>query len=306
MQTIRTLALGTALAALLGAAAQAQGAAEVMEASPEIAALPGVAPNPDLAAALPEAIRSAGVLKVATDLTPPISFFDESGSLIGIDADIAAALGVILGVEVQMTDLGAGAGIVPAILSRRFDMTISGINDDPELEKQVDVIDYMYDATTIMVAQGNPLGIASMEDLCGKRVAVPVGTFQNRLVTAFAEDCPEPMQIMSLPKMPDVLQSVRSGRADATVNGYATSVYTTEKQVGKGVGLEALPDIRLAVGYLGMLTSKENPELRDTVVAALQQMVDAGGYKAIMEKWGLGPLAVETVKVNDAASMPVE
>nr|WP_228028469.1 ABC transporter substrate-binding protein [Donghicola mangrovi] len=268
--------------------------------------MPGVTANPDLAAQLPQSIRDAGVLRIATDLTPPISFFDDQGKLIGIDADIAKALSIILDIEVEMTDLGAGAGIVPAILSKRFDMSISGINDDPLLEKQVDVIDYMFDATTIMVQQGNPQGIASMDDLCGKRVAVPVGTFQNRLVTAFAESCAEEMQIMSLPKMPDVLQSVRTGRADATVNGYATSVYTTEKQVGKGVGLEALPEIRLAVGYLGMLTHKQNPELRDTVVAALQQMVDEGGYGQIMESWGLGPLAVETVKVNDAASMPVE
>lgn len=111
---------------------------------------------------------------------------------------------------------------------------------------------------------------------------------------------------MSLPKMPDVLQAVRTGRADATVNGYATSVYTTAHQVGNGKGLEALPDIRLAVGYLGMLTAKDNAALRDTLAAALEQMVQAGGYKAIMEKWGLGPLAVTSVKVNDAASMPVE
>lgn len=307
MNTFFKFALAPVLAATLAASGvQAQGMAETMTASAEIMALPGVTANPELAAKLPAAIRDAGVLRVATDLTPPISFHDDAGKLVGIDADIAAALGVILGIEVQMTDLGAGAGIVPAILSKRFDMTISGINDDPDLEKQVDVVDYMYDATTIMVLQGNPLGIASMDDLCGKRVAVPVGTFQNRLVTKFAESCIEPMQIMSLPKMPDVLQAVRTKRADATVNGYATSVYTTEKQVGKGVGLQALPDIRLAVGYLGMLTSKDNPELRDTVVAALQQMVDEGGYTRIMQKWGLGPLAVETVKVNDAASLPLE
>ena len=157
-----------------------------------------------------------------------------------------------------------------------------------------------------MTIQGNPLGIASMADLCGRRVAVPVGTFQNRMVEAASAKCETPIEILSLPKMPVVLQAVRTGRADATVNGYATSVYTTANQVGNGKGLQALPDIRLAVGYLGMLTAKDTPELRDTLVAALEQMVAAGGYKAIMEKWGLGPLAVEAVKVNDAASMPVE
>ncbi|KAA3509438.1 ABC transporter substrate-binding protein [Agrobacterium rosae] len=296
---------GIALVLLATSAHAAEGNAIKMVPDAVVAKLPGVVFDKALADRLPPTIKDKKVLKVATDLTPPISFQAEDGKLIGIDADIAAALGVILGVDVQMTNVGAGTAIVPAVLSKRFDMTISGINDDVELEKQVDVIDYMFDATTIMTIKGNPLGIKSMEDLCGKKVAVPVGTFQARMVEAASAKCAIPMNIMSIPKMPDVLQAVRTGRADATVNGYATSVYTTENQTGKGVGLQALPDVRLAVGYLGMLVSKDNPDLRDTVIASLQHMVDTGAYKAIMEKWGLGPLAVTTVKFNDAASMPV-
>lgn len=296
---------GIAFALMATSAVAAEGPAIKMVPDADVAKLPGFTFDQKLADRLPTAIKDKKVLKVATDLTPPISFQAEDGKLIGIDADIAAALGVILGVDVQMTNVGAGAAIVPAVLSKRFDMTISGINDDVELEKQVDVIDYMFDATTIMTIKGNPLGIKSMEDLCGKKVAVPVGTFQARMVEAASAKCTTPMNIMSIPKMPDVLQAVRTGRADATVNGYATSVYTTENQTGKGVGLQALPDVRLAVGYLGMLVSKDNPDLRDTVIASLQHMVDSGAYKAIMEKWGLGPLAVKTVKFNDAASMPV-
>lgn len=293
-----TLAAGSVFAA--------ESAPVKMAPDTDVAKLPGVILTQKLADGLPIAIKKAGILKVATDLTPPISFHADDGKLVGIDADLAAALGVILGVDVQMTDVGAGAAIVSSILSKRFDISISGINDDPELEKQVDVIDYMYDATTIMTIKDNPLGIQSMADLCGKKVAVPVGTFQARLVEAASAKCSTPIEVMSIPKMPDVLQAVRTGRADATVNGYATSVYTTANQTGKGKGLQALPDVRLAVGYLGMLTAKDNPELRDTVVAALQQMVDSGAYETIMKKWGLGPLAVKTVKVNDAANMPVD
>ncbi|WP_375508509.1 ABC transporter substrate-binding protein [uncultured Caballeronia sp.] len=266
--------------------------------------LPGVIATPLLENALPAAIKTSKVLKIATDLTPPISFHADDGALIGIDADIAKALGIILNVNVQMTDVGAGAAIVPSILSGRYDMTLSGINDDPALEQQVDVVDYMYDATTIMTLGGNPHGIKSMSDLCGKVVAVPVGTFQERLVEAESKRCStDTIHIMAIPKMPDVLQAVRAGRADATVNGYATSVYTTRHQVGNGTGLAALPNVRLAEGYLGILVAKNNKALRDSVVAALQQMVDSGAYSAILKKWDLDPLAVHTVKVNDAQQL---
>lgn len=299
-------ALVGAAAALVGPMVLAQGPAEAMKPTAEIAALPGVYFNEALAAALPAAVGRPARSRVATNLTPPISFHGETGGLVGHRCRPRRGARRDPGVEVRRTDAGAGAAIAPSILSGRFDVSISGINDDPELEKQVDVIGYMYDATTIMTLQGDPLGVASLEDLCGKRVAVSVGAFQNRLVQAASETCGVPMEILSLPKMPEVLQAVRTGRADATLNGDATSVYTTGNQVGNGKGLEALPEVRLAVGYLGMLTAKDNPELRDVLVAALEQMVAAGGHRAIMEKWGLGPLAVETVKVNDAAAMPAK
>ncbi len=302
---LRALLIGAALTTSLTTIASAQEAA-TMTPTDDVAALPGVEFNQALADKLPANIREAGVMKVATDLTPPISFHDENGDLVGIDADLAAAMGVILGLKIEMTDVGAGAAIVPSIMSKRFDISISGINDDPELEKQVDVIDYMFDATTIMTQMGNPLGIKGMADLCGKTVAVPVGTFQARLVEAASAECETPMNITSIPKMPDVLQAVRTGRADATVNGYATSVYTTANQTGNGTGLEALPDVRLAVGYLGMLTAKDNAEFRDVIVETLQSLVDSGAYGSIMAKWDLAPLAVTEVKVNDAASYPAE
>ena len=299
-------ALVGAAAALVGPMVLAQGSAEAMKPTAEIAALPGVYFNEALAAALPAAVGRPARSRVATNLTPPISFHGETGGLVGIDADLAAALGVILASRCGGRMRGRARRSRLRSLSGRFDVSISGINDDPELEKQVDVINYMYDATTIMTLQGDPLGVASLEDLYGKRVAVSVGAFQNRLVQAASETCGVPMEILSLPKMPEMLQGVRTGRADATLNGDATSVYTTGNQVGNGKGLEALPEVRLAVGYLGMLTAQDNPELRDVLVAALEQMVAAGGHRAIMEKWGLGPLAVETVKVNDAAAMPAK
>ncbi|MGO7580871.1 ABC transporter substrate-binding protein, partial [Rhizobium ruizarguesonis] len=59
-----------------------------------------------------------------------------------------------------------------SILAKRFDISISGINDYPDLEKQVDVIDYMYDATTIMTIKDNPLAIKGMEDLCGSNIGI--------------------------------------------------------------------------------------------------------------------------------------
>lgn len=273
----------------------------------EVTSLPGVAFDQGLADKLPAAIRSTGALKIVTTAyTPPIAYFGpDNKEIIGVDADIAKALGVLFGLKIEMTDIAAFPALIPALKAKRFDLAISGANDTPALEKQVDVVDYMYDGKTIMVQRGNPQHITAMADLCGKKVAVSVGSLQEQMVQAQSAKCATPIDIVSIPKQPDVLVAVRTGRVDATVNGYATSIYTTKHQLQNGVGLDALPDVRLAVGYLGMLTNKDDSQLRDAVAAGLQTLVTSGAYAQIMQKWGLDPLAIKDVKINDGINIPI-
>ena len=279
-----------------------------LEPAAEIAALPGVELDETLRGMLPESVLTANTLKVATAaFTPPISFWGPSNAeIIGIAPDLAAAFGVVFGVDVELIDLAMDSATIPAIKSGRFDLSMAGTNDLVERHEQVDFLDYMFDGKTIMVPQGNPRGIHDMDDLCGKTVAVGVGTFQERIVKEHSGQCAEAINILSIPKQPDVLVAVRSGRADATVNGYATSVYTTENQIQNGKGLEAIPAVRVAVGYVGMAFSKNNAEMRDAAQAALQKLIESGAYAAIMEKWGLGSLAVESAKINDAGNLQTD
>ncbi len=80
-KTSRT-AMALMTAAMLAYAAAPSMAADAMKA--DVATLPGVAFNQALADKLPAAIKKAGVMKVATDLTPPISFHDADGALIAL------------------------------------------------------------------------------------------------------------------------------------------------------------------------------------------------------------------------------
>jgi polar amino acid transport system substrate-binding protein len=271
-----------------------------------VSTLPGVAFSPTLAAMLPQDVRDAGALTIATTAyTPPITFFGpDNKEIIGVNADLMAALGIMFGVKVQLTDLGAFSALIPSIKARRFNISISGFFDNADLEKQVDVLSYMQDGKTILVLKGNPQGIHSMADLCGKKVSVAVGTPTETMVMDQSKKCPVPIDILSIPKNPDVLAAVRSGRVDATVNGYATSVYATAHQMQAGVGLEALPDVRLDPGNLGMLFNKSDTQLRDAVQAALQQLMQSGADRAIMKKWGLENLTIYKATINSAATQP--
>lgn len=255
---------------------------------------------------LPKAMRDAGKVTVATTAyTPPIVFMGpDNTEIIGLDADIIHAFSTMFGVKFEMTDLGNFAALIPALKARRFDMSISGMAATVEREKEMDMIPYMYDGKTIMVQQGNPLGIKSMEDLCGKKVAVGVGTAQEALVQQTSEQvCKDPIEVLSIPKQPEVLIAVRTGRAAATVGGYATGVYTTKHQIQNGVGMEALPEVRQDVGYNTIALAKGNDELRDALLKAFQKLIDSGSYAKMLEKWELAPLAIENARLNDAANL---
>ncbi|MBD9596367.1 ABC transporter substrate-binding protein [Ensifer sp. ENS05] len=256
---------------------------------------------------LPKSVRDAGKVTVATTAyTPPIVFMGpDNTEIIGLDADIINAFSVMFGVKFEIADLGNFAALIPALKAKRFDMSISGMGATLEREKQLDMIPYMYDGKTIMVQKGNPLGIKTMEDLCGQKVAVGVGTAQEALVKKTSDTkCKTPIQVLSIPKQPEVLIAVRTGRAAATVGGYATGVYTTKHQIQNGVGLEALPEVRQDVGYNTIALAKDNSELRDAVMAAFQKLIDSGDYAKMLAKWELAPLAIENARLNDAANLP--
>ncbi len=254
---------------------------------------------------LPAQIREAGSVRVSTTAyTPPLTFYGpDNREIIGIDPDILKGLEIVFGVKFEKTDLGVFSAIVPTLRGKRFDMSIGGFYDTIEAEEQVDIADFMFDGMTIMVKRGNPLGINGLDDLCGKTVAVTIATPTEKLVLDQAKACSKALTVLSMPKMPDVLIALRTGRAAASVGGYCTGVYTTAHQVGNGAGLEAVSNVKFGVGYLGIIFSKNNDQLRDAVRAGLQRLIDTGAYKTIMKRWGVEELAIHKATINNAAGI---
>ncbi len=92
-------------------------------------ALPEVKADPAVAALLPERFKSAGVIKVASDIPyPPMEMFDENQNLTGFDYDLAQALGAQLGVKIEL-QTQAFDSIIPSLQSGKHDVIMSGMND---------------------------------------------------------------------------------------------------------------------------------------------------------------------------------
>ncbi|HXE46298.1 MAG TPA: ABC transporter substrate-binding protein [Conexibacter sp.] len=263
--------------------------------------------DPALSKLLPASIRSAGVVNVATDMPyPPFEFFaDESGSKItGFDYDYGQALGQLLGVRFHFAEQKFD-GIIPALQAGRYTITISAMTDTPDRRKVLDFVDYSRAGTALMVPKGNPKGIKTVLDLCGRTAALQSGAQQLGFLKTQQPKCKAlgkpPINIAAVPKQSDAQLMVTSGKADAVMEDTPSGAYEA-KTIGNGDVFEIIDDPAAAGGYdarpTGIGIPKGNQELVNALQKATQALMDNGTYKKLLDKYGVGAIAIPTATIN--------
>lgn len=248
---------------------------------------------------LPQRVKDSKKVVVGSDVAyAPIEFFDADGkTVIGLDPDIAKALGDKLGVTFEFQNT-AFEGIIPALLAKRIDVIMSAMTDNKERQKQIDFVDYFTAGTAIIVKKGNPEGIKSLDDLCGKTVALQKGTVQADIAKAQVTKCgANKLTVNEFPKDTDALLQVKSGRAVADLNDLPVAAYTAQTS-GGGNDFEVVAGQQYEAGPYGIGVRKDDTQLRDAIQAALKAIIADGTYQRILEKWGVTTGALTTATVN--------
>src|SRR6185437_15947044 len=97
-------------------------------------------------------------------------------TVIGMDADLAKALGDVMGLKISVVNATFDS-IIPGLASGKYDLGMSSFTDTKEREKTVDFVTYFIAGTSFFTKTGGPT-INTLADLCGKTVAVEKGTTQ--------------------------------------------------------------------------------------------------------------------------------
>jgi polar amino acid transport system substrate-binding protein len=237
----------------------------------------------DLGVAAPARIKTAGKFIVASDLSyAPMEFVKEgTNEAIGADIDLARCIAEAWGVtlEVQNTSFDA---IIPALTSKKADVIMSSMSVTDERKQQVDFVEYLVAGSGILVKKGNPEGIRSIADLCGKKVAIQVGTVQIDEAEEQNAKCSQKIQVTTFEQNTDTIQAVASGRADAALMDYPVAAYGASQVAGTEVVGE-----QYNTGPYGIAVRKDDTEVRQGLEAALRAMREKGKYDAILRYWGL-------------------
>ncbi|MFF9340804.1 MULTISPECIES: ABC transporter substrate-binding protein [unclassified Streptomyces] len=258
---------------------------------------------------LPEKIKKAGEVRVATDVPyPPFEMFVKEGepALTGLDYDLGQALGAKLGVRFTFTPQKFD-GIVPAIQAGKFDAAMSAITDNKERQKVVDFVDYSQSGSGILVAEGNPADVTTLDDLCGRKVAVQAATNQLDLLKSHQDACGKTgkgkIDIQTFPKDSDAQLALRSGKVIAQVLTKPAAGWVAKTADG-GKAFDLAEDPAAPGGYNaspnGIAVSKDLPQLTDAIQKALQTLIDDGTVVAVYGKYGVASIAIKEATKNAA------
>ncbi|MEU9762137.1 ABC transporter substrate-binding protein [Streptomyces sp. NPDC001834] len=262
------------------------------------------------AALLPPEIKAKGVIRVGSDIAyPPVEFKDKSGRTVGIDPDIAAALGKALGVTFQFEN-GTFDTLITGLRSKRYDVAMSSMTDtkdrqngvDSETGKKVgegvDFVDYFTAGVSIYTRKGDDQGIRTWADLCGKKIAVQRGTVSHDLAKTESEKCADGKKI-AMETFDNDLEAqtrLRSGGADAGSSDFPVAAYAV-KTSGGGKDFQVVGEQVEAAPY-GIAVAKGNDQLTKAIQAALDAIIKNGEYGRILAKWGVEAGAVTAAEVN--------
>jgi polar amino acid transport system substrate-binding protein len=240
-------------------------------------------------AMLPDAVKNAGTITVATDASyPPFEFFDtDNKTIIGADAELAQALGDVMGVKMplQNTDF---SGIVPGIAAGKFSVAMSGLADTATRQQQITFVDYAANGDAFLVNKG--ANYPSWASLCGLNVAVQSGTTMVDDVQTASTKCTEAgkkaITSSNYTRQEEGVLALRSGRSSVLVSTGGSAAYIATQSNGQFTVVNPSDPLKEA-GVLGIGVAKDQTQLAQALQKALKVLVDNGTYDKIMKKWNL-------------------
>jgi polar amino acid transport system substrate-binding protein len=233
----------------------------------------------------PPAIKSAGQIVYCTDISyPPEESFAAGNKPIGSDIDIGTGIAKLMGVKASFKNTTFDS-IIPALVTKKCDAIISGMNDTASRRKQVDFVDYLKVGQSLMVKKGNPEHITSLAALSGKRVSVESGTTNRDFLAAASKKLvkagKKAITIVTFPKDTDAASALKTGRVDAYFGDSPVAVYYANRDHSFQVGGSPVNPISIGIAI------RKGDALTPAVKQALSQLYANGTMKKIVARWGM-------------------
>ena len=230
----------------------------------------------------PNLIKAGTLIMSINPTLPPLQFVDDKGQLQGMRVELANELCKRMGLtpEYIRTEF---ATMVPGLAGKRWDMINTGIFFTEERSKLMYMVPYEQAAISFLAAKGNPLGIKSIDDLAGKKIAVELGGIEERRTREVAKIILDkglkPVAVLTFNNFAEAFQALRAGQADAATSIDATAMF-----------MQTRGDFTRAIAGVFPQTACfafANKTLALAVVEALNAAKKDGFYDKLLDQYGV-------------------
>lgn len=162
-----------------------------------------------------ESVQKRKVLRVGMDMFQPWAMKSKEGKLIGFEIDVATRLAEDMGVKAEFIPT-AWSGIIPALLTGKFDVIIGGMGITAQRSFKVNfTIPYDYSGMAIVAHKKLAKGFTTLEDFNNENVeiAVKLGTTAVATVKTLMPKA----QLRMFETEPQLYQELRNGNVHAVV-----------------------------------------------------------------------------------------
>jgi len=205
---------------------------------------------------------------------PPYEFFDESNNVIGIDAEIAAAVAEKLGMQLEIKDM-AFDSLITAVSTGSVDMVLAGMTVTEERMESVNFSEsYATGIQVVIVPEDS--AIASIEDLADKKIGVQTGTTGDLYCAGdYGEEAVARYDNGAL-----AVAALQNGQVDCVVIDNEPA----KAFVAANEGLKILDTEYITENYAAAF-AKENTELLEKFNNALAELKAEGKIDEIIAKY---------------------
>jgi polar amino acid transport system substrate-binding protein len=249
---------------------------------------------------LPEAVKAKGQVTVGINgIFAPMEFKNPGSSeLIGVDVEVARALGKAMGVKVNFDDQQFDQ-LLPSVTTGRVDFVMSGLSDTAVRRKTFDFIDYFISGTQAYTTKAYSGQFKKLEDFSGKTLAVSASTDYWGTMQAWSKNNLEAkgkpgFQLLPVDSEATARLQMVQGRAQFSAISPEVLGWLSKQNPGQFVAVGPL----LAPDPYGICFKKDNTELRDAVFEAFKRIIKDGTYKKILAKWEVNQSAVPEPTIN--------
>lgn len=244
------------------------------------AAMAGCGAKEETVAPPVEGDTAKETLTMATNAEfPPYEFF-EGQTVVGIDAEVAAAIAAKLGYDFKVEDM-AFDSIIPAVTSGKASFGMAGLTVTEERLQSVDFSDsYATGVQVVIVAAGS--AITTVDDLFVEGATHTIGVQTGTTGDIYATSDIEKKGLGTIErynKGADAVQALATGKIDCVIIDNEPA----KQFVAASEGLEIL-ETEYAVEDYAICFAKDSA-LTEPVNNALKELIADGTVQAIIDKY---------------------